>query len=376
MQKVATETTPATKRGLLVLSHAMERAFDALDGSGTTAPPGLVIGLFQRREYFDVEADRYAALAAAGHTVVVGFAGPSDGIPPGIAVVPLHDDDALASTWVLILVRGAYATSLVATDTHRLSFHEPTLEASRMFDARWTFQRQTALAEAERHLGLLGDRLPPAALEAAHDHLRRSAAEPVLPAEAQIAAAADHLVAAIDDGHRRVTQVRADLARTLAKAEEDSLTGLHNRHYLERFLGSADGPAQLLVLLVDVDDLKAVNDGRGHDAGDAVLLAVAQTLRDHTVEGDVIVRWGGDEFLVLIPEAGEADGLQMAEGLADAVRRARPAPPFADLSLSVSIGACWTPRTTLPLPQLDAALYRVKSDGKGHAAMASLAATL
>lgn len=360
-------SVPSTKRALLVLSHAMERAFDTAPPTGDR--PGLVLGFFQLREHFDVERDRYGSLAAAGHTVVVAFAGPVDGLPEDVHAVQLAADDPRARDWVLVAVRDAYATSLVAHDVHAVVGTELTYEGSRSFDARWTFRRGAGLRDAREQLARLPE-LPGAVRDAATAHVDRSAGLPVLPGEAQLAVAADHLVASLDRSHRRTSRLRAELEDTQSLAERDQLTGLHNRHHLERYLGGGgDRPADLLVLLVDVDDLKAVNDGHGHAAGDAVLRAVATCLRAHSRPGDVCVRWGGDEFLLLAPYTDAGAGLAFATRLAEAVRATRAPSPWDGLRLSVSIGVCPTDRTVLPLARLDAALHSVKRTGKGRAAL-------
>ena len=356
------------KRALVVLSHAMERAFD--QPAGVDEPPGLVLGLFQRREFFDREAERYAALAAAGHTVIVAFQGSVDGLPAEVHAVELDEGDPRAARWVLALVRGAYATALVATDSRDLATGELSLEASRLFDARWTFRRRAAVSDARAELQSLAADLPVAVAAQAAAVLDATEALPSSLVEERLAAAADHLVGSVEAGHRRTTRLRSELESTQCLAERDQLTGLHNRHFLERYLGDDDRPADLLTLLIDVDDLKPLNDTYGHAAGDAVLTAVSNALRAHSRSGDVIVRWGGDEFLMLVPEVEGAGGLAFAERLAAAVRSTRPAAPWAHLSVSVSIGVCTTRRTPLPLERLDAALYEVKRTGKGHAGLA------
>lgn len=359
---------PTTKRALLVLSHAMERAFDSVvqadDGT-----PGLVLGLFQRREYFDVEVVRYAALAADGNTVIVAFTGSIDGMPPDVHAVTLADQDPRADDWVLGMVRGAYATSLLAHDTLDLSSGELTLQGSRLFDADWTFRRTVALGVTRAQLELLEPDLAPEVYAAAVDHIIGSAALPVSPVEDRLATAADLLIKSVDTGQRRLTRLRSELETSHLLAERDELTGLNNRHYLQRFLGREDGPADLLALLVDVDDLKRVNDTYGHEAGDAVLRSVAASLRNNSRPGDVLVRWGGDEFLLLVPGAKGEKGLEVGERLVQAVA-SRPLPsPWEHITSSVSVGMCWTKRTALPIDRLDAALYGVKRSGKGHAAL-------
>ena len=86
------EGRACTKRTLLLVSHAMERAFDAADQDVS----GLVVGQFQRREYFDREAAAYAALAASRHTVIVGFTGPTADLPAGVQAVAFDQDDPRA----------------------------------------------------------------------------------------------------------------------------------------------------------------------------------------------------------------------------------------------------------------------------------------
>ncbi len=362
-----TGAVPATKRSLLVLSHAMERAFDA---PVDLREPGLVIGLFQRREHFDVEAERYAALASSGHTVLVGFAGSTEGLPPGVHAVAFAEDSPLARAWVLVLVRGPYATSLDAEDQRDLAAGEGTFEASRLFEATWTFRRNVALGAAAHWLAQVAPSLPGSVVASAQRLIRASAELAVSPVEERLAAAADHLMTSVDAGQRRSNALRTALSGAQELAERDQLTGLSNRHFLERYLGGADRPADLVVLLVDVDDLKTANDRHGHAAGDAVLHTVADTLRRQCRPGDVVVRWGGDEFLILAPDLDEASGLAMGQRLAEAVQATHPGTPWQHLSLSVSVGVCTTRRTILPLDRLDEALYRVKQAGKGHAALA------
>ena len=368
-------TVPTTKRALLVLSHAMERAFDDPADDGSVGAPGLIIGLFQRREYFDIEADRYASLAAAGHVVIVGFSGSAAGLPPGVHAVCLAEADPLAAHWVLLLCRASYATALVATDVRDLSMGEMTLEASRVFTARWTFRRELAIEETRAQLAALSSHLPSALLSRALQQLA-GCDEPVTAQERKLAAAADHLMYSVEAGQRRLLRIRTNLDDTRSLAERDQLTGLHNRHFLERFLGGADRPADLMAVLVDVDDLKTVNDTHGHEAGDAVLSAVTAALKAYTRNGDVVIRWGGDEFLVLVPGLTAVDAPTHGQGLVDAVGASHPAAPWDTLSLSVSIGISPTHRTPLPLGELDKAMYQAKRAGKGRAVVSASPSTV
>jgi diguanylate cyclase (GGDEF)-like protein len=362
---------PATKRTLVILSHAMERAFDLgapdRDGRGER---GLVIALFQRRGYFDAEATRYGLLAEAGHTVIVGFAGSAVDLPPGVHHAAFGDLDPRVEDWRLVMIRGAFGTALAGYDARDLSQGEATMEASRLFDATWTFRRGEALVQAAAQLARLAPDLPAGVVDDAARLIVGSRARRSSPAEDRLSAAADHLLVSIDAGQRRATRLRLALETTRSLAERDQLTGLNNRYFLERYLGSGDRPAELMTMLVDIDDLKACNDRHGHGAGDAVLSAVSGVLQGATRPGDVVVRWGGDEFLLLLPGLDALSGMAFGQRIVREVGRIQLPAPWQDLVVSASVGVCVTHRTTLPLARLDEALLRGKGRGKGRAVLA------
>lgn len=366
----------ATKRLLLTLSHAMEHGFDTPQPATPqpATPPhgdgalvdGLVIGLFQRREYFDHEAERYAELGRRGCTVIVGFAGPPASVPAGVHAVSFAVDDPLAREWAVILLRGAFGNALVAHDEQALVERESTLQHSRLFGARWTFTREQATAEAESLLRMLAPRLPAPVVAAAWKAVSASRAQPVTDVEAHLSAAAEHLVDFLDDG-RRVARAPLD---TQSLNERDQLTGLHNRYFLERFLGiHPDDPVDLTVMLVGIDDLDGVNDTLGRRAGDEVVKAVARALDAGRRTGDVVVRWGGDEFLVLCAGLSPGRALEHAERLTDGVRQALADKDWGPVPLSASIGVCVTTRPILPLAALGDALAAVQKTRPGHAGL-------
>ncbi len=138
-------------------------------------------------------------------------------------------------------------------------------------------------------------------------------------------------------------QQGVELERLAAQLEQltlhDELTGLYNLRGLELLGGSAlaraarDGSA-LCVLFVDLDGLKAINDGFGHAAGNAALVAAASVLRDVLRQTDVVARIGGDEFAAVLVGTAAAE----ADDLCERVRHATQARPPGEHSLSVSIG--------------------------------------
>ncbi len=119
---------------------------------------------------------------------------------------------------------------------------------------------------------------------------------------------------------RRTAALRRTLARVRQLAVTDELTGLYNRRYfLERWQWEYDRATryqrELSCLMIDVDGFKQVNDFLGHDAGDLVLKHVAQELRAQLRQADILARFGGDEFIVALPETGLAQATAVAEKL-------------------------------------------------------------
>jgi diguanylate cyclase (GGDEF)-like protein len=149
----------------------------------------------------------------------------------------------------------------------------------------------------------------------------------------------------------------------------DRLTGLYNRHYfndvIRRELArSRRHGVAISVLLVDVDRFKVVNDVRGHQVGDEVLQFVANFLTACVRESDLVFRWGGDEFLVLLTQADEASAAQKAEELSKSL----PHIPGADtLQPTLSVGwATHRPKAEFPrtLAEADARMYERKLSRK------------
>jgi diguanylate cyclase (GGDEF)-like protein len=171
---------------------------------------------------------------------------------------------------------------------------------------------------------------------------------------------------------QRLREGRAELERL---ATTDSLTGLATRRQFEALAGHEIARHQrsgepMALLMLDVDHFKRVNDNHGHAAGDAVLRAVAQAMRETVREADVVGRLGGEEFAAVLVTADETDARRIAERLRQRCGRLAIQMDGAPLSLriTVSIGlAAWQPEEATIGPSLrraDAALYRAKRDGR------------
>ncbi len=154
-------------------------------------------------------------------------------------------------------------------------------------------------------------------------------------------------------------------ARNLEKIREmafrDPLTGAYNRHYLERLMGDMGDFSRLALVLVDIDSFSEVNDRFGHLEGDRVLREIAALLRDNVRGEDAVVRYGGDEFLIMMPNVGKKEAQATAKRLQDLVSRWDPGLGGVHLSLSFGI-AVWDPRGGARLEEAigraDSLLYR------------------
>jgi diguanylate cyclase (GGDEF)-like protein len=154
----------------------------------------------------------------------------------------------------------------------------------------------------------------------------------------------------------------------------DPLTGLANRRFLHenerQLIAAAKRSAkQLAVMVVDLDDFKAVNDTHGHAAGDEVLVASARRMQQLLRESDVVARFGGDEFVIVMSQVDDAAAArEVASRVVNSLRQPVPlaAGGTARVGASVGIAMCCAGEETLSglLNEADAALYAAKRDGK------------
>jgi len=162
----------------------------------------------------------------------------------------------------------------------------------------------------------------------------------------------------------------------LSSALRDGLTKLFNKRYLMDRLDSELKFAQrhetsLSLLLLDIDHFKKVNDTRGHLAGDAVLVHLAQILTKAVRNEDVVARFGGEEFAIILRAIGIEPAVQMAERLRKLVEAAAAPSTGGELKATISIGVAGFPSTQAQTPEqlveaADQALYRAKREGRNR----------
>lgn len=156
----------------------------------------------------------------------------------------------------------------------------------------------------------------------------------------------------------------------------DPLTQLYNRRYLIDFLERqvAESPRHrelISCILGDIDNFKSINDNFGHLVGDAVLRKVASVLRDGTRKADIVGRYGGEEFLVILPHIQAEEALHVAEKIRTQIAEIDAGAIAEGLSLSISFGISdtliQTPKTADELlHNIDTALYGAKRQGKNR----------
>lgn len=176
-----------------------------------------------------------------------------------------------------------------------------------------------------------------------------------------------------------ITAAKRELLREnselMKKTYIDQLTGLYNRLYLidedSPFNDRMREASMLALLFIDADNFKSINDAYGHLTGDAMLRELAACIRDNTRRDSYAVRYGGDEFIVVLPDAGPTEAAAVAERIREKAAVIDYSHIREGLSLSLSIGlVCGKPPLITLIERADRAMYVSKSRGKNTVTVA------
>ena len=203
----------------------------------------------------------------------------------------------------------------------------------------------------------------------AHDYLRKPCEPTELLARVQAAARVKRL-------QDELRQRNEDLDRI---SRTDALTGLRNRRHVEEYLAKLTSLARrnlepIAVLVIDVDHFKSVNDDHGHDAGDAVLCEVAGRMQDSVRLEDMVGRWGGEEFLVVLPNTTDQGAAELAERLRQVVADTPCRLAEGDavqVTISVGCAASLIDDAGRLVRSADAAMYEAKQTGRNRVVVAA-----
>jgi diguanylate cyclase (GGDEF)-like protein len=170
-------------------------------------------------------------------------------------------------------------------------------------------------------------------------------------------------------------QVNSLQEKLRQEAIHDSLTGLFNRRFLDETLPielarSKRAHSSLTILLLDIDHFKKINDTYGHQVGDAVLQSVGHALKTNVRAGDIVCRYGGEEFILVFPGMQAEDGRARAEKLRKMIESQTISAKNQLIAVTISIGGSVYPQDGKSNDELismaDLALYRAKQNGRNR----------
>ncbi|MFT4120148.1 GGDEF domain-containing protein [Bradyrhizobium sp.] len=173
---------------------------------------------------------------------------------------------------------------------------------------------------------------------------------------------------------RELDVIRDSLSKSEERARTDTLTGLANRHALDEFLRKAQAKAgaPLSVMMLDIDHFKSFNDNFGHGVGDQVLRLVAKVLREKVRDQDLPARYGGEELMAVLPDAGLAAGVGIAERIRRAIAECRitrrsTGEVLPNITVSIGVAQYRSGEAISDLiERCDRALYLAKGHGRNR----------
>ena len=200
----------------------------------------------------------------------------------------------------------------------------------------------------------------------------------LLGATGSLKARGEHMNAKLEESKLEIDNLRRNLQQVTSEAQKDGLTGLFNRKTFERILDeymqeAQDNNHDLCLLMLDVDHFKKFNDTYGHLLGDEVLKIVARTLTDTLKGRDVVARFGGEEFVVFLPETPIEGALRVADTIRQSIaskelKRRDTGENFGRITVSVGVSRYRHGVDDIPalVKRADDALYESKRLGRNR----------
>jgi diguanylate cyclase (GGDEF)-like protein len=189
----------------------------------------------------------------------------------------------------------------------------------------------------------------------------------------------NHMVSRLRYGREKLSDANKALVETNKELHQlsitDGLTGLLNRKHILELLDKEISRSRrygqpVSILMLDIDHFKNVNDTYGHQTGDAVMRRLADCFYEAVRENDMVGRYGGEEFLILLPDSNAQNGIQTAQRIRKMVRDLEIETSGENVTVTVSIGVSSYPQygqdADAVICAADAALYQAKSNGRNQ----------
>lgn len=200
----------------------------------------------------------------------------------------------------------------------------------------------------------------------------------LVDATANLRQSGERISTKLEESTKEINNLRRSLQQVTVEAQRDFLTGIFNRKTFEKLIDeqmmiAREHNHELCLLMIDVDHFKNFNDKFGHLLGDEVLKIVARTLTDTLKGRDVVSRFGGEEFVVFLPETAIEGAMRVAEMIRSAIaskelKRRNTNETFGSISVSIGVSRLRNDTDTLltMIKRADDALYEAKHQGRNR----------
>lgn len=207
----------------------------------------------------------------------------------------------------------------------------------------------------------------------------------LIHATAGLKQSGEHISQKLEESTREINNLRKNLQAVTVEAQRDFLTGVFNRKTFEKLIDeqmmiSQEQKSELCLLMIDVDHFKMFNDKFGHLLGDEVLKIVARTLTDTLKGRDVVARFGGEEFVVFLPDTPIEGALRVAEMIRSTIankelKRRDTGEIYGTITVSIGVSRYRFGADTLPtlIKRADDALYSSKHNGRNRVTKEAIA---